>query len=163
MALDVVGFSKMMGENPENTVATLSARRKIVHELINNHKGKVFNEAGDSIVSEFTSSEPAAHCAIQIQTEMARLNMGSAAKRKMLFRIGIHHGDVMDADGNVFGDTVNIAARLEAASSPEGRRARRRQSRMGNLAPGWASAPRRTTRARCRGARRAACGSPPAG
>ena len=120
MALDVVGFSKMMGENPENTVATLSARRKIVHEFINNHKGKVFNEAGDSIVSEFTSSEPAARCAIQIQTEMARLNMGSAAKRKMLFRIGIHHGDVMDADGNVFGDTVNIAARLEAASSPEG-------------------------------------------
>ncbi len=120
MALDVVGFSKMMGENPETTVETLSARRKNVHALIKNHNGKVFNEAGDSIVSEFASSEPAALSAIDIQTDMARLNMGSAANRKMLFRIGIHHGDVMDSDGNVFGDTVNIAARLEAASSPEG-------------------------------------------
>ncbi|MAI58068.1 MAG: adenylate/guanylate cyclase domain-containing protein, partial [Rhodobacteraceae bacterium] len=68
MALDVVGFSKMMGENPETTVETLSARRKNVHALIKNHNGKVFNEAGDSIVSEFASSEPAALSAIDIQT-----------------------------------------------------------------------------------------------
>ncbi len=120
MALDVVGFSKMMGANPETTVETLSARRKIVHEIIHRHEGKVFNEAGDSIVSEFLESDSAALCAIEIQTDMARLNLGSSADRKMIFRIGIHHGDVMDADGNVFGDTVNIAARLEATSSPEG-------------------------------------------
>ena len=120
MALDVVGFSKMMGANPETTVETLSARRKIVHEIIHRHEGKVFNEAGDSIVSEFLESDSAALCAIEIQTDMARLNLGSSAERKMIFRIGIHHGDVMDADGNVFGDTVNIAARLEATSSPEG-------------------------------------------
>ena len=120
MALDVVGFSKMMGINPEKTVKTLSARRKAVHEIINKHEGKVFNEAGDSIVSEFIESDSAALCAIEIQTDMARLNLGSSADRKMIFRIGVHYGDVMDADGNVFGDTVNIAARLEASSSPEG-------------------------------------------
>ena len=120
MALDVVGFSKLMGENPQVTVETLSSRRKIIHEIIHSNEGQVFNEAGDSIVSEFPSNESAAISAIQIQTEMSRLNMGSAADRKMLFRAGINYGEVMDSDGNVFGDTVNIAARLEAASSPEG-------------------------------------------
>ena len=120
MALDVVGFSKMMGINPTTTVETLSARRIIIHDIINRHNGKVFNEAGDSIVSEFSEGESAALCAIAIQTDMARLNLGSSADRKMIYRIGIHYGDVMDSDGNVFGDTVNIAARLEAASSPEG-------------------------------------------
>ena len=120
MALDVVGFSKMMGVNPETTVETLSARRRIIHDIINQYNGTVFNEAGDSIVSEFSEGESAALCAMAIQTDMARLNLGSSADRKMIFRIGIHHGDVMDSDGNVFGDTVNVAARLEAASSPEG-------------------------------------------
>jgi adenylate cyclase len=120
MALDVVGFSKMMGDNPEATVETLSARRKTIHQIINKHGGRIFNEAGDSIVSEFSSSEAAAICAIEIQTDMARLNIGSTADRKMLFRVGINYGGVMDSDGNVFGDTVNVAARLEAATSPEG-------------------------------------------
>ena len=120
MALDVVGFSKLMEDNPEITLETLSARRKIIHEIIFSHEGRVFNEAGDSIVSEFPSNQAAARSAIKIQTEMSRLNMGSASERKMLFRAGINYGNVMDSEGNVFGDTVNIAARLEAASSPEG-------------------------------------------
>lgn len=120
MALDVVNFSKLMAAFPEATVETLSARRKITHALITDHDGNVFNEAGDSIVSEFKAGEMAAKCAIAIQLEMARLNIGSTPDRKMSFRVGINYGDVMDADGNVFGDTVNIAARLEAASSPEG-------------------------------------------
>lgn len=120
LALDVVGFSKMMGENPTATVETLSARRKSIHAIIQKHAGSVFNEAGDSIVAEFSSSDSAAYCAIEIQTDMARINIGSTSDRKMLFRIGINHGEVMDSDGNVFGDTVNVAARLEAASTPEG-------------------------------------------
>ena len=120
MALDVVGFSKLMGENPEITLETLSARRKVIHEIICSHEGRVFNEAGDSIVSEFPTNEAAAQSALDIQTEMVRLNMGSVAERKMLFRAGINYGEVIDSDGNVFGDTVNIAARLEAASTPEG-------------------------------------------
>ena len=120
MALDVVGFSKLMGNNPEITLETLSARRKIIHDIISSYEGRVFNEAGDSIVSEFPSNEAAARSAIDIQTEMSRLNMGSVAERKMLFRAGINYGNVMDSEGNVFGDTVNVAARLEAASSPEG-------------------------------------------
>ena len=74
MALDVVGFSKMMGTNPETTIETLSARRKVVHEIIHRHEGKVFNEAGDSIVSEFNESESAALCAIEIQTALVLLN-----------------------------------------------------------------------------------------
>ena len=120
MALDVVGFSKLMEDNPEITLETLSARRKIIHEIIVSNEGRVFNEAGDSIVSEFPSNQDAARSAIEIQTEMSRLNMGSSSERKMLFRAGINYGNVMDSEGNVFGDTVNIAARLEAASSPEG-------------------------------------------
>lgn len=120
MALDVVGFSKLMGDNPEVTLETLSARRKVIHEIICSHGGRVFNEAGDSIVSEFPTNEAAAKSALDIQTEMLRLNIGSVAERKMLFRAGINYGEVMDSDGNVFGDTVNIAARLEAASTPEG-------------------------------------------
>ena len=120
MALDVVGFSKMMGDNPEVTVETLSARRKSIHGKIHKNQGRVFNEAGDSIVAEFPSSDAAASCAIEVQNDMARINNGSSPDRKMLFRIGINSGEVMDSDGNVFGDTVNVAARLEAASSPEG-------------------------------------------
>jgi len=120
MALDVVGFSKLMGENPEVTLETLSARRKIIHEIIASYDGRVFNEAGDSILSEFPSNQAAAKSAIEIQTEMSRLNMGSVSERKMLFRAGVNYGKVIDTEGNVFGDTVNVAARLEAASSPEG-------------------------------------------
>ena len=120
MALDVVGFSKLMEENPEITLETLSTRRRIVHEIISSYEGRVFNEAGDSIVSEFPTNQAAAKSAVEIQTEMSRLNMGSVAERKMIFRAGINYGKVMDSDGNVFGDTVNVAARLEAASSPEG-------------------------------------------
>lgn len=120
MALDVVGFSKLMGENPEVTLETLSARRKIIHEIIASYDGRVFNEAGDSILSEFPSNQAAAKSAIEIQMEMSRLNMGSVSERKMLFRAGVNYGKVIDTEGNVFGDTVNVAARLEAASSPEG-------------------------------------------
>ena len=120
MALDVVGFSKLMGENPEITLETLSARRKIIHDIIASYDGRVFNEAGDSIVAEFPSNQAAATSAIEIQSEMSRLNLGSTAERKMLFRAGINYGKVIESDGNVFGDTVNVAARLEAASSPEG-------------------------------------------
>src|SRR5210317_1436194 len=101
MALDVVGFSKLMGNNPEITLETLSARRKIIHDIISLYEGRVFNEAGDSIVSEFPSNEAAARSAIDIQTEMSRLNMGSVAERKMLFRAGINYGNVMDSEGNV--------------------------------------------------------------
>ena len=120
MALDVVGFSKLMGDNPEATLETLSARRKIIHDIISTHNGRVFNEAGDSIVAEFPSNQAAATSAIEIQSEMSRLNMGSVAERRMLFRAGVNYGKVLESEGNVFGDTVNVAARLEAASSPEG-------------------------------------------
>ena len=120
MALDVVSFSKLMGDNPEATLETLSARRKIIHDIISTHNGRVFNEAGDSIVAEFPSNQAAATSAIEIQSEMSRLNMGSVAERRMLFRAGVNYGKVLESEGNVFGDTVNVAARLEAASSPEG-------------------------------------------
>ena len=77
LALDVVNFSKYMAENPENTVEVLSSRRRIIHELIKTNDGSVFNEAGDSIVAEFSSGEMAATCALLIQQEMARINIGS--------------------------------------------------------------------------------------
>ena len=120
LALDVVGFSKQVADNPTVTIDVLSARRKRIHSLVLSMSGRVFNEAGDSIVSEFAEADKAALCAVAIQEEMARLNAGSPTERRMMFRAGINYGTVMDADDNVFGDTVNVAARLEAASSPEG-------------------------------------------
>ena len=86
MALDVVGFSKLMGNNPKITLETLSARRKIIHDIISSYEGRVFNEAGDSIVSNFLQTRLQLRSVIDIQTEMSRLNMGSVAERKSAFQ-----------------------------------------------------------------------------
>ena len=90
LALDVVGFSKQVAENPTVTIDVLSARRKRIHSLVLSMSGRVFNEAGDSIVSEFAEADKAALCAVAIQEEMARLNAGSPTERRMMFRAGIN-------------------------------------------------------------------------
>ena len=120
VAMDVVGFSKMMSENEEATLELLTERRNIVDSIIKEHEGRIFNTAGDSVVAEFTSPVKAAECAIEVQNKNQTLNEFDEEKKTMNFRVGINMGDVMVTTDNLYGDTINIAARLEASAVPDG-------------------------------------------
>jgi class 3 adenylate cyclase len=101
-----------MGEDEEGTLATLRAYREVIDELIAGHDGRVFSGAGDSVMAEFPSPVQAVRCATRIQEDLERRNANLPESRRMRFRIGINLGDVMVEDGNLFGDGVNVAARL---------------------------------------------------
>ncbi len=120
LASDVVGFSKMMAANEEYTLRDLSRRRQVIDGVVAEHDGKIFGSAGDSIIAEFASPVNAARCAVEMQSRMASLNEDVPDELRMMFRVGINLGDVMVTEDNLFGDAVNIAARLEAAAHPEG-------------------------------------------
>ena len=120
LASDVVGFSKMMAANEEHTLRDLSRRRQVIDGVVAEHDGKIFGSAGDSIIAEFASPVNAARCAVEMQSRMASLNEDVPDELRMMFRVGINLGDVMVTEDNLFGDAVNIAARLEAAAQPEG-------------------------------------------
>ena len=117
---DVVGYSKHM-ENDEN--ATLKAYGKceiILNKLLNKYKGSIFNTAGDSVLAEFQSAVNAVECAVDFQNELKKRNESKNTEVKLEFRIGINMGDVVMKGGNLLGDGVNIAARLEALAQPNG-------------------------------------------
>jgi class 3 adenylate cyclase len=120
LAADVEGYSRMMEVDEEGTLATLSAHRSITDELIAQHGGRIFNTAGDSVLAEFASVFSAVECAIDIQRELAFANQPIDEAKRLRFRIGINVGDVMVKDGDIFGDGVNIAARLEGLAEPGG-------------------------------------------
>jgi hypothetical protein len=109
-----------MGVDEEGTLATLSAFRLIADRLISEHGGRICGTAGDSILAAFGSALAAVQCAIDIQNELAASNGALEADRRMQFRIGVNVGDVMVKDGDIFGDGVNIAARLEGLAEPGG-------------------------------------------
>src|SRR5208282_3144998 len=113
LAADVEGYSRLMHGDEEATMATLSARRAVVDELITDHRGRIANTAGDSVLAEFASVLDAVRCAIEIQAALGRADEGEPEARRMRFRIGINVGDVMVKDDDIFGDGVNVAARLE--------------------------------------------------
>jgi adenylate cyclase len=113
LAADVEGYSRLMHGDEEATMATLSARRALVDELIGRHRGRIANTAGDSVLAEFASVLDAVYCAVEIQEALARANDGEPDGQRMLFRIGVNVGDVMFKEGDIFGDGVNVAARLE--------------------------------------------------
>jgi adenylate cyclase len=113
ISADVEGYSRLMHADEEATMATLSAHRALVDELIDRHRGRIANTAGDSVLAEFASVLDAVHCAIEIQKTLANANEVQPEARSMRFRIGINVGDVMAKDGDIFGDGVNVAARLE--------------------------------------------------
>ena len=119
-ASDVVGFSKMMGEDEVNTLKTLKERRLVIDGIINEYGGIIFGSAGDSVIAEFSSPIKASEAAIAIQSKMKTMNQGIPEQDQMTFRVGINIGDVMVSDNNLFGDAVNIAARLEAEAKPSG-------------------------------------------
>ncbi len=112
LSADVEGYSRLMHADEDATMSTLSARRAVVDNLIGEHRGRIANTAGDSVLAEFASVLDAVSCAIEIQKAMAQANE-AGPDRPMLFRIGINLGDVMVKDGDIFGDGVNVAARLE--------------------------------------------------
>src|SRR4029079_7193348 len=120
LAADVEGYSRMMEIDEEGTLATLSAHRAITDELISQHAGRIFNTAGDSVLAEFASVFAAVDCAVYMQRGLADANEPLDEARRLRFRIGINVGDVMVKDGDLFGDGVNIAARLEGLAEPGG-------------------------------------------
>jgi adenylate cyclase len=120
LAADVAGYSRLMEANEERALATLSAHRGIIDEIIARHRGRVAGTAGDSVLAEFASVLDCAHAAVEIQNSLAETNEAVPRDRRMEFRIGLNVGDVMVKDGDIFGDGVNIAARLEALAEPGG-------------------------------------------
>jgi adenylate cyclase len=114
LAADVEGYSRLMHGDEEATMATLSARRALVDELIGRYRGRIANTAGDSVLAEFASVLDAVRCAVEIQSALEQANEGEPENRQMRFRIGVNVGDVMVKEGDIFGDGVNVAARLEA-------------------------------------------------
>ena len=120
LAADVAEYSRLMGADEDGTLAALTACRAIVDELITGHRGRIANTAGDSVLAEFPSVTDALSCALAVQPAIAKQNAKASPDRRMLFRIGIHLGDVLIKDSDLFGDAVNIAARLEALAEPGG-------------------------------------------
>ncbi|MBV8122027.1 MAG: adenylate/guanylate cyclase domain-containing protein [Alphaproteobacteria bacterium] len=119
-AADVADYSRLMGADEVGTLRRLQAYRVILDELIAVHRGRIFNTAGDSVVADFASAVDAVECALAVQQAIARENATRPPEQQMWFRIGVHVGDVIIEGSNLYGDTVNIAARLEALAEPGG-------------------------------------------
>ena len=119
-AADVEGYSRLMGADEVGTLKGLTERRAILDRLIGEHRGRIANTAGDSVLAEFGSAVDAVQCAVEAQTALAEANSSLAPDRRISFRIGVHIGDVMVRAGDLFGDGVNIAARLQTLANPGG-------------------------------------------
>jgi adenylate cyclase len=119
-AADVEGYSRLMGADEVGTLKGLTERRTILDRIIGEQGGRIANTAGDSVLAEFGSAVNAVQCAVEAQAALTAANSSLPADRHINFRIGIHVGDVMVRAGDLFGDGVNIAARLEALAQPGG-------------------------------------------
>jgi adenylate cyclase len=117
-AADVEGYSRLMGADEVGTLKGLTERRAILDRFIRDHRGRIANTAGDSVLAEFASAVEAVQCAVDAQTALAEANVSVAPDRRIRFRIGVHVGDVIVRDGDLFGAGVNIAARLQTLASP---------------------------------------------
>jgi len=109
-----------MREDEEATVSTITAYRKAIANLIQQYRGRVVDSPGDNILAEFTSVVDAVNCAVEIQRELAERNAELPSERKMKFRIGVNLGDVIEEGGRIYGDGVNIAARVEGLAEGGG-------------------------------------------
>jgi adenylate cyclase len=117
---DVCGYSRLMGKDEESTLRILSSHRKLIDGLIEQHHGHFINAAGDSVLGEFASVVKALQCAVQIQTALRTENAKLPLDRRMLFRMGLNLGDVIVEGEQIYGDGVNVAARLESQAEPGG-------------------------------------------
>ena len=119
LAADVAGYSRLMGVDEEGTLAALKAyRRDIIDPKIAEHHGRIVKTTGDGALVEFGSAVDAIHCAMEIQRTMAERNAATPEDHRIEFRIGINVGDIIIDDGDIYGDGVNIAARIETLASP---------------------------------------------
>jgi adenylate cyclase len=117
---DVAGYSRLMGDNEAATVQTLETYKQVMFSLIKQHRGRVIDSPGDNLLAEFASVVDAVQCGVAVQKELQARNAELPENRKMQFRIGINLGDVIEEGDRIYGDGVNIAARLEALADPGG-------------------------------------------
>src|SRR5207302_8358808 len=118
---DVVGYSRMLGSDEEGTLARLkSLRRRLIDPKLAEHRGRIVKTTGDGLLVEFQSVVDALRCADEVQRAVAEAHASFPPDRRIVFRIGIHQGDVVFEDGDIFGDGVNVAARLEGIAEPGG-------------------------------------------
>jgi len=120
LSADAVGYSRLMAEDEAATVKTIASYREIMASLIKQHRGRVVDSPGDNLLAEFPSVVDAVQCAVAVQNEFQTRNAELAENRRMDFRIGINLGDVIDEEDRIYGDGVNVAARLEALAEPGG-------------------------------------------
>jgi adenylate cyclase len=120
-ASDIVGYSRLMEADEEGTLARMNAhRREFLEPAVAQNRGRIVKRTGDGVLIEFSSAVDAARCAIDVQRGMGERNAGVSPERRIELRIGIHVGDIMIEDDDIFGDGVNIAARLESIAQPGG-------------------------------------------
>src|SRR5712672_4569539 len=119
-AADVEGYSRLMDRDEVATLRDLTERRHILDGLVALHRGRIANTAGDSVLAEFSSAVDAVQCAVEAQAAWAEANGRVPPDRRVKFRIGVHVGDVMVRAGDLFGDGVNIAARLQTLARAGG-------------------------------------------
>src|SRR3989454_4500278 len=120
LAADLAGYSRLMHADEPATVRDLKSHQSVILPLVGRHGGRIIDTAGDGLMAEFTSVIGATACAVEIQTVLAQRNEGVPESRRMLFRIGITLGDVIHDETRIYGDGINIAARLEALAEPGG-------------------------------------------
>ena len=119
LAADVAGYSRLMGVDEEGTLAALKAyRREFIDPKIAEHRGRIVKTTGDGALVEFASAVDAVRCAMEIQRAMAERNAAIPEDRRIEFRIGINVGDIIIDEGDIYGDGVNIAARVETLATP---------------------------------------------
>ena len=120
LSADVKGYSRLMGEDDEATVRTITTYRKVITEVVQKHRGRVVDSPGDNILAEFASVIDAVSGAVAIQEELRVRNAELPEDRKMEFRIGVNLGDVIHEEDRIYGDGVNVAARVEGLADPGG-------------------------------------------
>src|SRR5215469_5100903 len=121
LAADVAGYSRLMGADEEGTLARLKAlRREVADPKIKEHRGRIVKTTGDGLLVEFASVVDAVRCAVEVQREMAERNAAVPSDRRIEFRMGINVGDIIKDGRDIYGDGVNVAARLEALAEPGG-------------------------------------------
>jgi len=120
LSADVKGYSRLMGDDEEATIRTLTTYRELMSTLIQKHRGRVVDSPGDNLLAEFPSVVDGVRCAVEIQEELRVRNAELPENRRMQFRIGVNLGDVVEEGERIYGDGVNIAARLESLADGGG-------------------------------------------
>ena len=120
LSADVAGYSRLMDQDEEATIRTLTTYRSAISDLVQQYRGRVVDTTGDNLMAEFTSAVDAVKCALEVQRELAERNAELSHERRMEFRIGLNIGDVVEEEDRIYGDGVNIAARVEGLSEAGG-------------------------------------------